>query len=243
MNQETKKLHILKVTEKGKSSQDDVVVRELPLTIILNKRELATIPCSPSNLDYLAVGFLLAKGLIAGREDIKKITIDDGNGIVRVEAEETNRSTNEPLSKQRVESDIEISAAEVFALIDEFVQHSELFKATGGVHSAALCDKKKILVFSEDISRHSAIDKIFGRCILEDIPTAGRLLITSGRVSSEVVLKVAKRNIPLLISKSAPTDLGVKLADDLGVTLIGFARDKRMNVYANDWRVKVQDVE
>jgi FdhD protein len=243
MNQDTKKFPIIRVNKKGRTPQDDFVVKELSLTVILNNRELVTIPCSPSNLDYLAVGVLLAKGPIAGREDIKKITIDDGNGIVRVEAEETNRSTNEPLSKQRVESDIEISAAEVFALIDEFVQHSELFKATGGVHSAALCDKKKILVFSEDISRHSAIDKIFGRCILEDIPTAGRLLITSGRVSSEVVLKVAKRNIPLLISKSAPTDLGVKLADDLGVTLIGFARDKRMNVYANDWRVKVQDVE
>lgn len=238
MSREIEKITIIRVSEKGKSSRNDVVVRELPLTIVFNKRELAIIPGSPSNLDYLAVGFLLGKGLIGGKEAIKEIAVDEGKGVVRVEAEEVKCSADEPPSKQKVESDIEISPAEVFGLLDEFVQHSELFKATGGVHSAALCDRKKILLFSEDISRHSAIDKVFGQCLLEDIPTTGRLLITSGRVSSEVVLKVAKRNIPLLVSKSAPTDLGVKLADDWGLTLIGFARDKRMNVYANDWRVK-----
>jgi len=114
---------------------------------------------------------------------------------------------------------------------------SRVFKATGGVHSAALCDTQNILVFSEDIGRHNAIDKIFGECILEDIPTDEHLIITSGRVSSEILLKVAKRSIPILISKSAPTNLGVRLADDLGITLIGFVRGERMNVYTNKWRV------
>jgi FdhD protein len=112
-----------------------------------------------------------------------------------------------------------------------------VFKATGGVHSAALCEAKSILVFSEDIGRHNAIDKIFGECILKDIPTEGCLIITSGRVSSEILLKVARRNIPLLISKSAPTNLGVRLADDLGITLVGFARGRRMNIYTNGWRI------
>jgi len=142
-----------------------------------------------------------------------------------------------PKGQARVESDIEISAHELFALIDEFVQRSKVFKATGGVHSAVLCDAKDILVFSEDIGRHNAIDKIFGECILKDIPTEGCLAITSGRVSSEILLKVTRRNIPLLISKSAPTNLGVRLADDLGITLIGFARGRRINIYTNEWRV------
>ena len=137
----------------------------------------------------------------------------------------------------RVESDITISARQVFALIDEFSQCSPIYKATGGVHSAALCNTDSIIVFSEDIGRHNAIDKILGQCLLEDMPTEGRLIVTSGRVSSEILLKVARRNIPLLISKAAPTSLGVKLADDLGVTLIGFARGKRMNIYANERRV------
>jgi FdhD protein len=230
MNRDTKKLPITKVSEQGRSARKDVVVRELPLTVVLNDRELATFPASPTNLSYLATGFLLARGLI---KSIKEITVDVPKGMVWVEAEET-----EPPSQPKVTADIEISAAEVFILLNEFVKRSRLFRVTGGVHNAALCNREKILVFAEDISRHNAMDKVFGQCLLEGIDTAGRLLITSGRVSSEVVLKVAKRNVPLLISRAAPTDLGVKMAKDLGVTLIGFARDKRMNVYTHEERLK-----
>ncbi|NVL92945.1 MAG: formate dehydrogenase accessory sulfurtransferase FdhD, partial [Desulfobacterales bacterium] len=119
----------------------------------------------------------------------------------------------------------------------QFQQYSKIYRITHGVHSAALCDAKNILVFADDIGRHNAIDKIFGQCLLEDIPTNDRIILTSGRISSEILLKVAKRNIPIIISKSAPTYLGVKLADDLGITLIGFVRGKKMNAYANDWRI------
>ena len=136
-----------------------------------------------------------------------------------------------------VESQTRISTDEVHTLMNEFIRHSEVFKATGGVHSAALCDTKNILVFNEDIGRHNAIDKIFGQCVLEDIPIDDRIIVTSGRISSEILLKVAKRSLPILISKSAPTDLGVKLANDLGITLLGFVRGKRINAYANSWRI------
>jgi len=93
------------------------------------------------------------------------------------------------------------------------------------------------LVFKEDISRNNALDKLFGECILKDIPTEERMVVTSCRISSEILCKVAKRNIPILISKSAPTNLAVRLAAEAGITLIGFVRAKRMNVYANEWRV------
>jgi FdhD protein len=89
----------------------------------------------------------------------------------------------------------------------------------------------------EDIGRHNAIDKIFGKCLLEDIPTDDRVIITSGRITSEILYKVAKRGIPITISISAPTNLGVRLADNLGITLIGSVKGKRMNVYTNDWRL------
>jgi FdhD protein len=135
------------------------------------------------------------------------------------------------------ESHINISPADVLNLVKTFVERSELFQATGGLHSAALCDTEKILLFSEDIGRHNAIDKVFGECILKDIRTDDRIMITSGRISSEILLKVAKRNIPILISKSPPTNLGVKLAEGVGITLIGFARGERMNIYTNGWRV------
>ena len=121
--------------------------------------------------------------------------------------------------------------------MDEFIQCSPVYKATGGVHSAALCNAGSIIVFSEDIGRHNAIDKIFGQCLLEDMPTEGHLILTSGRVSSEILLKVARRNVPMLVSKAAPTDMGIKLANDLRITLIGFARGKKMNIYANEQRV------
>lgn len=110
---------------------------------------------------------------------------------------------------------------------------------TGGVHSAALCSTSKMLVCCDDIGRHNAIDKILGRCLLEDIPVDGHIMVSTGRISSEMLLKVAKQNIPIVISKSAPTALGVKLAEEVGLTLIGFVRGKRMNVYTHDWRVSI----
>ena len=251
----TERFPVLRVTEKGRDNIVDVVVTEFPLTITLNNREVVTLLCSPTNLEYLAAGFLFSEGLIEGKDDIKEIKVDDEGAMVQVETKKDKGFLSLPSSRRlvtsgggrgaplyhaqqaKVESDIEISVGEAFTLVDDFVQRSAVFKATGGVHSAALCDTKSILVFSEDIGRHNAIDKVFGECMLKDIPTAGRLVITSGRVSSEILLKVAKRDVPVLISKSAPTNMGVKLASDLGITLIGFARGKKANIYTNEWRV------
>ena len=249
---ETEKFAILRVTEQGVREFEDIVATEFSLTIILNNRELVTLLCSPTKLDCLAIGFLSSEGLINSKDEIRKIIINDERGTVQVTIKEagepardisfrrligssggkgTNYSTAARVGWAEIKSHLQISGPAVFALMEEFVQRSKVFKATGGVHSAALCDAKNILIFSEDIGRHNAIDKIFGECILRDVPTDDRIVITSGRVSSEILLKVAKRNIPMLISKSAPTNLGVKLAADLGVTLIGFVRGKRMNVY------------
>jgi len=137
----------------------------------------------------------------------------------------------------KIESPIQILVPDVLSLANEFQQRSTVYRATHGVHSAALCDTKSIILFNEDIGRHNAIDKIFGKCLLEDIPMDARIVITSGRISSEILLKVARRRIPVIVSKAAPTNLGVKLAIDLGMTLIGFAKGKRMNIYAHAWRI------
>ena len=251
------KVPILRVIKESQKQVEDTVVTEFHLTIVLNNRELVTLLCSPAKLDFLTIGFLYSEGLINSKDIIKDIVLDPERGIIDVTTKEPIKSPEDILSRRiiassggkgasslsavhprsRIDSQIHISPPEVLNLIQEFVHHSELFAATGGVHSAALCDTKAILVFSEDIGRHNAIDKIFGECIVKDIPTHNRLLITSGRVSSEILLKVAKRNIPILISKSAPTNLGVKLANDSGITLIGFVREKRMNVYTHTWRL------
>lgn len=258
-NNEVEKIPVLRLSGESSSKIEDVVAREFPLTIILNNRELVTLLCSPKDLGYLAIGFLFSEGLIGNRAEIKKIMVDDQRGVARVETEGDDVLADELVFKRfitsgcgrgasfysaadvqdqaRIESQTKISTNEVRTLMSEFIRYSEVFKTTGGVHSAALCDNKSILVFNEDIGRHNAIDKIFGQCVLEDIPADERIIITSGRISSEILLKVAKRNLPILISKSAPTDLGVKLANDLGITLLGFVRGKRMNAYTNDWRI------
>jgi FdhD protein len=120
-----------------------------------------------------------------------------------------------------------------------FQHRSDTFRSTGGVHSAALCDKKNLNIFCEDIGRHNAIDKIFGRCLWEGISTTNQFILTSGRVSSEIVIKMARSNIPVLASKSAPTGTAIRLAETLGITLIGFVRGTRMNVYSNHQRITV----
>ena len=259
MDNEIEKFPILKFTEGGSSSIEDEVVRESPLTIILNNQELATLLCSPTNLRYLAIGFLFSEGLLNSKEEIKKIIVDDRRGVVRVETAGGEELAGEALFKRfitagcgrgasfysatdvqgqvKVESRVEISTLEVLTLVNEFQQRSRIYRATGGVHSAALCDVKNILMFSEDIGRHNAIDKIFGECILNDIATEDHIIITSGRVSSEILLKVARRNVPIIVSKSAPTNLGLRLAADLGVTVVGFVRGRRMNVYTHAGRI------
>jgi len=263
MDNEMEKFPILKFTEGGSSSIEDEVVRESPLTIILNNQELATLLCSPTNLRYLTIGFLFSEGLLKSKDEIKKITVDDRRGVVWVETVGGEEVAREALFKRfitsgrgrgtsfysatdvqgqvKVESRVEISTLEVLALVNEFEQRSRIYRATGGVHSAALCDIKNILIFSEDIGRHNAIDKIFGECILNDIATEDYIIITSGRVSSEILLKVARRNVPIIISKSAPTNLGLRLAADLGVTVVGFVRGRRMNVYTHAGRLATDE--
>ena len=259
MDNETERVSILKFTETGSTGIEDMVAKESPLTIILNNRELVTLLCSPENLKYLAVGFLFSEGLLKSKDEIKKIIVDDRRGVVRVDTEGDTELASDALFKRfitsgcgrgasfysaidaqdqvKVESRLEISTLEVLALVHEFQHRSQVYRSTGGVHSAALCDIRDILVFNEDIGRHNAVDKIFGACILNDIATDDHILITSGRISSEILLKIARRNVPVIVSKSAPTNLGVRLANDLGVTLVGFVRGKRMNVYTHAWRI------
>ena len=242
-----------------KSSCEVLVTREFPLTIILNNQELVTLLCSPTNVEYLAAGYLFAEGLIRDNSEIKNITTDEKRGVVRVNTPEGLEYAHELLYKrlitsacgrgaafytaadaqhpEKVESEMVISPGEVFSLVEEFTHYSEVYKSTSGVHSAALSDTKKILVFHDDLGRHNAVDKVFGHCLLAGLPTGGHVVITSGRTPSEMILKVAKGKAPILISIAAPTDLGIRLANDLGITLIGLVRNKKMNVYTHGRRV------
>jgi len=254
------KVVIHRVTSDSKETAEDIIVREFPLTILLNGQELVTLLCSPADLKYLAIGFLYSEGLLQSKENIKRVIVDETKGVVRVETKGIELADTDAVFKrlitpgcgrgasfysaadtglEKVESSLTVSGTEIFDLMKTFQHRSLIFRTTGGVHSAALCDNRNTLIFSEDIGRHNAIDKIFGQCLDRNISTNDRIILTSGRVSSEIIVKVARRQVPLLVSKSAPTSSGVKLAQELGITLIGFVRGTRMNVYTHDQRVTV----
>jgi FdhD protein len=249
-------LNIARVTENSSEMIEDEVARETALTIFLNDIELVTMLCSPAEERYLVVGFLAAEGLIESAGDMISLVLDETRGIARVTTKKGGEAERiwkrfissgcgrgatfysaADVSSPPIESSIRILPDQIYRLMRDFQDKSEVFKNTGGVHAAALASNDVIELFSEDIGRHNAVDKIFGRCLLEGIDTKDQILLVSGRISSEILLKVARRNIPVLISKSAPTDLGAKLAERLGITLIGFVRGHRMNIYAHAERV------
>jgi len=258
MPEGTEKVAIHRVTREGKQAAEDLIVTELPLTIMVNGQELVTLLCSAIDLKHLAIGFLASEGLLKARDDIKRVTVDERKGVVRVETTAAGPEETEAVFKrvitpgcgrgasfysaadsglEKATSTLTVSAAAIFELMKQFQHRSEVFLSTGGVHSAALCNETGVLIFSEDIGRHNAIDRIFGRCFMEGIDTADGIIVTSGRVSSEIVVKVARRRVPMLVSKSAPTSTAVNMAGELGITLAGFVRGGRMNVYTHDWRI------
>jgi len=260
MVKETKRLQITRFSNGRMERLRDEVVKEIPLTIVLDGEELVTLLCSPKEKEQLAVGFLFSEGLLEGKTDIARSVVDGKRGVVWIDRIEEAKKEGQ-LGRRfittgcgkgfsfrdfsveqdtKVRSRLRISPNRIPSLMKEFHERSETHKMTGGVHGAALCGENGILIFSEDIGRHSAIDKVLGRCLLEDIRMEDHFMIVSGRISSEILLKIARGGIPILISKSAPSDLGVVLAKRLGITLIGFARGRRMNVYSNQWRIKAQ---
>jgi FdhD protein len=250
---------VVRVSDGTRNAAEDFVAAESPLTIVLDNQELVTILCTPVNQKYLAVGFLFSEGFLRSKEEIKKVVLDDRKGLVwvetmgggQVDAERLHKrlitsgcgrgasfySFSDTPERNNVESQVQVSSDDVFRLVKAFQHHSEIYRTTHGVHSAALCDDRSMLVFAEDIGRHNALDKVFGECILNDVTMHDRMIIVSGRISSEMLLKVARRNIPVVISVAAPTSTGVKMANDLGITLIGLVRGSRMNVYSGAGRV------
>lgn len=256
----TRDIPITKYENGAISSVDDIVVKEYALTIILDGEEFITLLCTPSSLDCLAVGFLLSESIIKSKADIKRIRIDEEKGIAEVNTFDSSliakklhgkrtmttgcgKGTTfynavDSLNCRKVSGAAELNAHNILDLMKDFNKRSELFLNTGGVHSVALASDTGIILFHEDVGRHNAMDKIVGEASLKDIELYDKVVLTSGRVSSEMLIKAAKGQIPVIVSRSAPTDLAVELAGQLGITVIGFARGQRMNIYCNSERIK-----
>src|SRR5690625_6778114 len=141
------------------------------------------------------------------------------------------------MTAKTVTSKLTIPAEKYLTLMDKLQSESNAFQKTGGVHNAALCTVDELLIIKTDIGRHNALDKIYGYILEKNIPLADKVIAFIGRISSEVLLKTSKMGIGIIISKSAPTDLALNLANDLGITVVGFVRGKKMNVYTNQDRI------
>lgn len=253
--EDVKKINILKVKGDNNSKEEDIVIVEYPFTIFLNDEEVITLLCSPKSLKYLTIGFLESEGFINSITDITSLRIDEKKGLSYVYTKDNKFLSHKLQGKRtitsgcgkgtlfynvmdsfkskKIENNISINLDDIKLLIKDFNKSSELFLSTGGVHSCALCSPKNIIIFEEDIGRHNALDKVLGKALVENIYLNDKILLTSGRVSSEILIKTAKRGIPVLVSRSAPTSLSVEMAMELNITLIGFARGEKMNIYSN----------
>lgn len=253
----TQTFQVVKIRDNAKEITDDIVAEEIPLTITLADKELVTLLCMPSDLHDLVTGFLFTSGLIKRAEDLRKITINEEQWVAYVDLTRPDidkdlvfkrlftsgcgrgalfYNTADILNRVKIPSSFKISAAKINSLMRKFQEKSQGFLETGGVHSAALADEDNILVFREDIGRHNAIDKVIGKS-LEQGSFKDKILLSSGRVSSEVLFKAQKAGIPIIISQSAPTNQAVSLAKDMEIALVGFARGNRMNIYSKEERI------
>ncbi len=244
---------ILKVTGTAVEGVIDEVASELPVKLVLNNEQFVTLLCTPAELEELTIGFLLSEGLLRKRSSIKKIEILEQEATVRIELSDlppdlsslfATRTISSGCGKGvtftsfRTERDRRIPVTgkvmglgDIRRLLSTFRNISALYLETGGVHSAALSDGKEILFFSEDIGRHNAVDKLIGKAFLQSVSIEDKVLLTSGRVTSEIMTKAARNRFPVLISRAAPSCMAISYAEDMGITLIGFARGERMNIY------------
>jgi FdhD protein len=156
------------------------------------------------------------------------------------EVEEDSKASSSPTTGRVVAAQIQVGSEYISALMEEFRGHSEIHRQTGGVHAAALADREALLVFREDIGRHNAVDKVIGAYLIHGNNFDDKLLLSSGRLSSEILHKVAACGLPIVVSRSAPTDRCVALAREQNITLVGFARSKRMNIYSGGERISVR---
>ncbi|WP_077325820.1 formate dehydrogenase accessory sulfurtransferase FdhD [Virgibacillus siamensis] len=248
---------IMKYHGHSKTPEYDEIARESAVTVTINGEQYATIVCTPDDIRQLIMGFLASEGIIRSSDQIEKLTIDEAKGFAYAELSipvelsgRTERWIGSCCGKSRefylkqdvgtaktIYSSVRFSSNMIYRLMDEFDNNAEIHGRTGGVHQAAVASANGIIASAIDIGRHNALDKLYGHLMENRISLKEKCILFSGRISSEVILKISKIGAGILIAKSAPTDLALRLADDLQITAVGFVRKQRMNVYTHGKRV------
>jgi len=249
-----------KLIENEATEFEDVTIDESRLNLFLNGEKTISMMCIPKDQDAHAVGFLMSENVIKDISDIEELKISDDGLRVDVKAK-IDEDSLQNLYKEKTlvsgcgggvtgndEGSLEIpfnqtaftvTPATISSEIKIFYRESELYNLTGCVHKAMIYLLDGSTITAEDIGRHNAIDKVVGKCKLQGLDTTKSMLFVSGRLSSEMVTKAVMHRIPIIVSRTAPTYLGVQVAHKHGITMIGFARGKKMNLYTHQGRIDV----
>jgi FdhD protein len=236
------------------------VVKEQPVTLYLNEREVVTLLCAGYHLDELAVGFFYGEGFLEAPQDLEKVDIDNDSGKVMVSVRNESILADRLWMKRTItsgcgkgsvfyyaldalmsrpsESTLRITPAQVWERVEELSRLSETYRRTHGVHNTALAAPEEVLLFRDDIGRHNAVDMIVGHAFLHNLSLDDKMLITTGRLTSEILIKAAKVGIPVLASRNTATTLAIELAKSLNITLIGYARAGKFTVYSGEGRIQ-----
>jgi FdhD protein len=239
---------------------DQAVIAEVPITLHLNGREIVTLVCAGRHLEELAAGFFHAEGFLRTPADLHEIRVDPAAGRVDVVTAAEPAIASQLWSKRTVTSGcgkgsafyhaldallskpnrscLRVSPAQVLDRMEDLNRLSETYRRTRGVHNTALATGDALVLFRDDIGRHNAADMVVGHVFLKGIPLEDKLLLTTGRLTSEILLKAARVGVPVLVSRNAATSLSVELAKKLQITLIGYVRAGRFTVYSGEERIE-----
>lgn len=230
------------------------VIRECLLEVIFNGEPLATIACLGLHPDELAVGFLRSEGLLSDREDLQEVDVSadgltvhvktakappprPGRGFMVASSGARSRSDESPVFASAATGSICFEPGTIFRLMAEMVDQARHHQTTRGTHCAALADKKELLALREDIGRHNCLDMLVGHCFLNGIDTSDKLLLRTGRVSSEIVRKVSYLGVRQVASLSVPTAAAMELAEKTGIMLLGAVRNNGMIIYTQKTQI------
>ena len=230
------------------------VIVEAPVTLSVNGHVWLTLMCTPTDLEALAVGFIYNEGVIKSKEEIELVKVCPSGENVdiwlksAVEQPQQWRRTSgctggaTAASLEQMHPEIKdgllLAPQMVHTLIKNLTESQVLYRDVGGVHTSILSDGERVVVSAEDIGRHNSLDKIAGRCLLENIEPVRKILVTTGRISSDMIQKAARIGAAVVISRTSASSLSVSLADKWGITLIGYARHDQFIIYTHPERIK-----
>jgi len=236
------------------------VIDESLVSIYVNGDEIATVMCSPLDQEALALGFLFNEGVIDSADEVGWVQANVARTVVDVLLTRSDFApprrmvltsgcgggvTFQHLSESfpALESDFVTTPDVILARMRDLNTSAELYRAVRGVHTAILADENGMLLSAEDVGRHNTIDKIAGKALQAEVVTRDRMLLTSGRISSEMLGKARRMGVPLVASRTAPTSIAVKLAEAWNICVAGYVRRDSLRVYTHPGRLGLPEVE